>query len=137
MAEEHGHAAAAERFMRRMIGDDRWDALPERTKAQRRAEGPALVSELTSIRPPAAAPYEAEQLTMPVIAAHGTESRPHHQETARTLAAAAPLGELVVVEGAGHGVHLTHPSALADLVRLALARATSARARRRGRRRGR
>jgi pimeloyl-ACP methyl ester carboxylesterase len=123
MAGEDGHGAAAERFMRRMIGDDRWEALPERTREQRRAEGPALVSELRSIRPPAAAPYDPVQLTMPVIAAHGTESRPHHQETARTLAAAAPRGELVVVDGASHGVHLTHPGAVADLVRLALARA--------------
>ena len=116
-------AQAAERFMRRMIGADRWEALPERTKEQRRAEGPALVTELRSIRPPAPAPYDPERLTMPVIAAHGSESKPHHQETARALATAAPQGELVVVEGAGHGVHLSHPAAVADLVRRALARA--------------
>ena len=61
---------------------------------------------------------------MPVIAAHGSESRPHHQDTARALAAAAPHGELVVVEGAGHGVHLTHPAAVAGLVRRSLARAS-------------
>lgn len=123
VAGEGGEVQAAERFMRRMIGDDRWEALPERTKEQRRAEGPALVAELRSIRPPAPAPYDPARLTMPVIAAHGTESKPHHQETARALAEAAPKGELAVVEGAGHGVHLTHPAALADLVRRALARA--------------
>lgn len=122
MAEPGDAATVAERFMRRMVGDDRWEALPERTKDQRRAEGPALVGELRSIRPPAAAPYHPEHLTMPVIAAHGTESRAHHQDTARRLAAAAPRGELVVVDGASHGVHLTHPRAVADLVRLALAR---------------
>lgn len=121
---QSGDAAdAAERFMRRMIGDDRWEALPERTKAQRRAEGPALVAELRSIRSPEPAPYDPAALLMPVIAAHGSLSKPHHQETARRLAAAAPLGELVVVEGASHGVHLTHPAAVADLVRHALARA--------------
>jgi pimeloyl-ACP methyl ester carboxylesterase len=123
MAEPGDDAAVAERFMRRMIGDERWDALPERTKDQRRAEGPALVGELRSIRPPAGAPYDPELLLMPVVAAHGTGSRPHHQDAARMLAAAAPRGELVVVEGAGHGFHLTHPSAVADLVRLALVRA--------------
>ena len=114
---------AAERFMRRMIGDARWDALPEKTRQQRRAEGPALVAELRSIRPPAPAPYQPSALPMPVIAAHGSRSRPHHMETARTLAAAAPRGELVVVDGASHGVHLSHPAAVADLVRLALRRA--------------
>jgi pimeloyl-ACP methyl ester carboxylesterase len=115
-------AEAAERFMRRMVGDERWEALPQRTRDQRRAEGPALVAELRSIRHPAPPPYDPARLTVPVVAAHGSESRPHHRETARALAEAAPLGELVIIQGAGHGVHLTHPAAVADLVRRALAR---------------
>jgi pimeloyl-ACP methyl ester carboxylesterase len=119
-----GEADAAERFMRRLVGDDRWEGLPPRTRDQRRAEGPALVAELRSIRAPARPPYDPRLVTVPVTAAHGSESRAHHQETARVLAAAAPHGELVVVEGAGHGVHLTHPAAVADLVRQAVGRAT-------------
>jgi pimeloyl-ACP methyl ester carboxylesterase len=111
---------AAERFMRRMIGDERWAALPESTRQQRRAEGPALVAELRSIRPPASPPYVPADLPMPVVAAHGSESRPHHQQTARALAASVPHGELVEVPGAGHGAHLTHPAAVAGLVRRAL-----------------
>lgn len=118
-----GEGDAAERFMRRMIGDDRWESLPERTRIQRRAEGPALVAELRSIRPPAPAPFDPARLPMPVIAAHGSRSDPHHQRTARVLAAAAPKGELVVVDGAQHGVHLSHPSAFADLVRRGVDRA--------------
>ncbi len=116
---------AAERFMRRIVGDEVWASLPDRTRAQRRAEGPALVAELASLRPPHPAPYAPEALTMPVVAAHGSRSRPHHQQSARMLAAAAPRGELHVVEGADHGVHLTHPGGMAALVRRAaeLARA--------------
>lgn len=120
-ADGRSSADAAERFMRRMIGDERWESLPERTRAQRRAEGPALVTELRSIRAPEPAPYDPADLVVPVIAAHGSRSRPHHQETARALAAAVPGSELVVVEGAEHGVHLTHPAAVADLVRRAVA----------------
>jgi pimeloyl-ACP methyl ester carboxylesterase len=118
-----GAGEAAERFMRRMVGDDRWERLPQRTRDQRRAEGPALVAELRSIRPPSPAPYDPARLTVPVVAACGSESRPHHQATARALADAAPHGELVVVQGASHGVHLTHPAAVAGLVRRALERA--------------
>ena len=95
--------------MRRMVGDDRWEELPQRTRDQRRAEGPALVAELRSLRPPAPPPYDPSELEVPVVAAHGSESRPHHQQTARVLAESAPLGELHVVDGASHGVHLTHP----------------------------
>jgi pimeloyl-ACP methyl ester carboxylesterase len=121
MAEDGDHGEAAERFMRRIVGEDRWEALPERTKEQRRAEGPALVSELRSLRPPNPAPYDPSQLRMPVVAGHGSVSRPHHQQSARMLADAVPFGELVVIDGADHGGHLTHPTAFAGLVRRASA----------------
>jgi pimeloyl-ACP methyl ester carboxylesterase len=124
MASPADPADAAESFMRRMVGDERWEALPARTQAQRRAEGEALVAELRAIRSPHPAPYDPAALTMPVVAAHGTESRPHHIETARLLASLVPNGELQVVEGAGHGVHLTHPQALAGLVARAATLAT-------------
>ena len=42
-------AEAAERFMRRMIGDERWERLPSRTRAARRAEGAAMVGELVDL----------------------------------------------------------------------------------------
>lgn len=116
---------AAESFMRRMVGDERWEALPHGTRAQRRAEGEALVAELRAIRPPHPSPYDAGALTMPIVAAHGSESRPHHVDAARRLASLAPRGELHVVDGAGHGVHLTHPQALADLTARAADLATA------------
>jgi pimeloyl-ACP methyl ester carboxylesterase len=112
-------AAAAERFMRRMIGDDRWEQLPERTRAQRLAEGPALLADLYAVR--GAPPYDPAALALPIVAGHGTRSGPHHQESAVRLAELAPAGELVVVEGADHGVHLTHPAELARLARRAVA----------------
>lgn len=133
MAATGDGADAAERFMRRMIGDERWEALPARTREQRRSEGPALVAELRSIRDPDAPPYAPGAVTVPVVVAHGTTSASHHRRTARELARLVPHGELVVVEGAGHGVHLSHPAALADLARRALARAASATARGPGR----
>lgn len=111
---------AAERFMRRMIGDDRWESLPERTKEQRRQEGPALVAELRSIRRPAPAPYDPALITMPVVIGHGTRSRPHHQEGSARLADALPQGELMVIDGADHGVHLSDPAAFAGLIRRAI-----------------
>lgn len=116
---------AAERFMRRMVGDERWERLPQRTRNQRRAEGPALVAELRSIRAADEPPYVAEQLTVPVIAAHGTESAAHHRAAAEALCEHAPHAELVVVPDAGHGVHLTHPLELAALARRAIERAAT------------
>lgn len=119
-------AAAAETFLRRMIGDERWAALPERTRAQRRSEGPALVADLRSIRTPATVPYVPAELRVPVIAAYGSVGAPHYQQAAKVLAEEAPQGELHVVEGAAHGAHLTHPEATAELILLALRRAEQA-----------
>ena len=126
MTGEGDTGAAAERFMRRMIGDARWEGLPVRTQEQRRVEGAALVAELRSIRSPAPPPYDPTLIHLPVVVAHGTRSKPHHQDGTRRLAEALPNGELVVIEGADHGVHLSDPAALATLIRRAIERAEEA-----------
>jgi pimeloyl-ACP methyl ester carboxylesterase len=58
---------------------------------------------------------------VPVVVAHGSASDERHRRSAEELAAAVPNSEQAVVEGAGHGAHLTHPGACADLVRRAVA----------------
>ena len=115
-ASRHASAEdAAEQFMRRMIGDERWERLPSRTRAERRSEGSALLAELRAIR--GDAPYDPRQITVPVVAGYGTESKPYHQQAARQLAELAPHGELIVIEGAGHAAQSSHPDAFADFVR--------------------
>jgi pimeloyl-ACP methyl ester carboxylesterase len=111
---------AAEQFLRRMIGDDGWDRLPRGMRAERRAEGPTLIAEIRSLRPPFPVPFEASEITVPVLAAHGSQTRLHHKRATEELAHTAPRGELAVIEGAGHGAHLSHPEAFAALVRRAL-----------------
>jgi pimeloyl-ACP methyl ester carboxylesterase len=120
-AASEGPEAAAERFMRRMVGDRIWERLPSGTKAARRSEGEALLADLRSVRtdPP---PYDAATLSVPVVSARGTKGRPHHLEAAERLAAEAPDAELRVIPGADHGAHLTHPRDFADLVRAVVAR---------------
>lgn len=108
---------AAERFMRRMLGDRRWERLPPSTRAARRAEGPTLVAEIAQLRPPHPPAFDPGLVTVPVIAAHGTAGAGHHAEAVRTVAARAPHGRLRVLDGVGHGVHLTHPALVAGLVR--------------------
>ena len=112
-------ADVAERFMRRMIGDDRWESLPEGTRRSRRAEGPALLAELRSAHQQPA--YDPAQIAVPIFTAHGTESREHHcwaaQEVARLTGADPP----VVIEGAGHNAHATHHREFADFTRRVVA----------------
>ena len=112
---EADDADAAERFMRGILGDAVWERLPSRTRAARRAEGPALVAELADLR--RAAPYDPAAVTVPVVTGYGTLSKPYHQEAARRLAAEEPDGECVVVAGSGHGAHTSHPADFAAFVR--------------------
>jgi pimeloyl-ACP methyl ester carboxylesterase len=113
-------ADAAERFMRRMVGDRRWERLPADTRAERRAEGDALVGELRAVRRLTGPPWDPARLGMPVLLAHGSESAERHVRTTVELAELLPSATLHVVAGANHGVHLTHAEQLADLVRTAL-----------------
>lgn len=111
---------AAEWFLRRMLGDDLWERLPASMRAERRAEGPTLVAEMRSVRPPAPVPFEPAVIVVPVLAAHGTETRPHHVQATEELARRVPRGELAVIPGANHGAHLSHPDEFARLVRRAI-----------------
>ena len=94
---------AAERFMSRMIGDQRWAELPERVRAQRRSEGAALVGELTDLRNP---PWHPDELRLPVVFGYGSLGRPQHQRGMTEAAAMVPGARLVVLEECGHDAPL-------------------------------
>ncbi len=120
-AEREGTEAAAEMFVRRVIGDELWDRLPPSTRAERRAEGAALVGELVDVR--RTAPYDTAAIGIPVLLACGETGAAHHRRAAallrERLAAQATDGRVVFAEvpDTGHGIHLQNPQALADLVR--------------------
>jgi pimeloyl-ACP methyl ester carboxylesterase len=119
-------AEEAEAFMRRAIGDRFWSRLPERTRAARRAEGAALQADIASLAGPA--PYDPAAVVVPVVAACGSDTTWWHRRATAELAEALPLGEHVTVNGAQHGVHLSHPTASASLVRRAIEAGDRARA---------
>jgi pimeloyl-ACP methyl ester carboxylesterase len=119
---------AAETFLRRMIGDETWEAMPDVVKDRRRAEGPALVTELRSARlgqadldvPP---PVDLAAVRVPVVVGRGTRAKPHHRAGVDHLVAAltgAPTVELIEIDGATHGAHISHPQEFAGLVRRGL-----------------
>jgi pimeloyl-ACP methyl ester carboxylesterase len=53
-----------------------------------------------------------DELTMPALAIHGEQDLAIDLDTARWFAGALPGGELVVIDGAGHGANLTHAEAV-------------------------
>jgi pimeloyl-ACP methyl ester carboxylesterase len=119
-AMEVAPADAAEAFLRRMVGDARWEALPERTRAIRRREGTALAAELASVRSAPVPPLDPSGLTVPLLVGRGTRSSDHLRRSAEELARAVPGAELTELEGADHGAHLTHPAEVAGWARRAV-----------------
>ena len=112
-------ADEAEAFMVAAVGERIWARLPARTRADRRAEGGALRADLASLQGPA--PFDPAAVSVPVVVGCGSQTTWWHRQAAEELAAALPVAELAVVGGATHGAHLTHPSAMAELVREAVA----------------
>ncbi|MFT4617962.1 MAG: pimeloyl-ACP methyl ester carboxylesterase [Minisyncoccia bacterium] len=105
---------AAETFMRRLIGDQRWEQLPSGTRADRRAEGAAMVEEINDLRH--SAPWAVEAVSIPLLAMGGELGRPHHQRGMQWLSEQIPSADYVRLDGAGHGAPNTHPAELAMLV---------------------
>ena len=98
---------AAETFLVRMIGRERWNQVPEKTKAQRRREGRALRGELLDLR--SHVPWHAEQIVVPVLCGVGSLAMPHHVDGASRLAEMLGNARLVTIVGAGHGAPVSHP----------------------------
>jgi pimeloyl-ACP methyl ester carboxylesterase len=123
VGEREGTEAAAEQFMRSIVGDDVWERLPPTTRAQRRAEGAALVGELGGLRREAA--YDATLIDVPVVLARGEMCRDHHRIGTTVLAERLPHASTLVLGGAGHNAHTTHPDAFADFVRGVVSRSAA------------
>jgi pimeloyl-ACP methyl ester carboxylesterase len=99
-------AEASESFMIRLIGQKRWDQLPERTKSERRREGTALVGELSALR--LEAPWRPDDISCPVYAGFGSLGLPHHADAARWISEHVPMGKLIEIAGAQHAAPMTH-----------------------------
>jgi pimeloyl-ACP methyl ester carboxylesterase len=108
-------ADAAERFMRRLIGDGRWERLPSRTRAARRDEGVAMVGELTDLR--SRSPWDPARIDVPVVAVHGEQGAEHHRRAMAYLAGELRDCTVVEIAGARHFGPNTHPDAVAAIVR--------------------
>lgn len=102
---------AAEEFLVRFIGQRLWDRLPEATKQARRAEGRALVTELSSIR--AQPGFDRDRVTSPVMVGVGTRAKDYLRAGAAFLADGSDA-RLVVLEAAHHNAHSALPNEFAE-----------------------
>jgi pimeloyl-ACP methyl ester carboxylesterase len=114
----------AERFFGRMVGESSWARLTEDGRAQRRADGPALVADLRGMRGESP-PFDVTSLDVPsVFGRGGPASAAHHRRTVDWLGDNVPGAVVYEIGNAQHGAHLSHPDQFAAMVRLVVARST-------------
>ena len=118
-------AEAAERFMRRLLGDETWRRLPSRTRAARRAEGVTMVAELADLQ--AHAPWEPSRIGVPAVAMRGAGGAAHHQRSTEHLGAVLADCPVVTIDGARHFGPNSHPDAVAGVLGELVNRAASRR----------
>ena len=125
-AAEQGGPAAAELFLRTVLGDAAFERMPrafqERSKSKHveiRADSAALIA----YRPRYA---ELATVTTPVLLLGGERSAPYFRPTLEALHAALPAARLAIIPGAGHMLHAEahrrfaeHVTAFADDLGLA------------------
>jgi pimeloyl-ACP methyl ester carboxylesterase len=112
---EESPGVSAERFMRSIIGDAGWDALPLATRIQRLSEGLVLQSEFVSA---SALPlFELADVVCPVVLGRSTDAPQHRTETTTHLEAELVSAEVMMIENAPHGAHSRRPGDFAQLVR--------------------
>lgn len=113
-ATEGDAAEAAERFMRRLVGEATWDGLPERTKATRRREGSAMVGELRDLQ--ANCPWTSAEVHCPVVTSFGELGAAHHRKGMHVVHDQLPGSQLFELAGARHDAPMSHSELFAQTV---------------------
>lgn len=114
--EEQGDEAAAELFLRTVLGDAAYDRMPrayqDRAKsmaAQIRADSAALIAYKPRYE-------EMRHIKIPVLLVGGERSAPYFRPTLNALLEAIPDARLQILAGAGHMMHVEAHKKFADLL---------------------
>ncbi len=109
-------AGEVERFFRRVVSAEAWERLSEQERQSRRFDGPALVSDLGELTDRRER-VRLGEMTTPVIYAFGDgPAQAYYERLASGLESSGGTYSRRLVPGVGHGIHLSHPQTLADLV---------------------
>jgi pimeloyl-ACP methyl ester carboxylesterase len=115
-------AEEVERFFSRMVSPSAWHRLSDEGRANRRADGPALVADLSGLR--GDPPFDVMELAVPALFGRGgPTSEAHHRDGVAWLGAHVPGAAVYEIEGAQHGAHLSHPDRFAAFIRAVVERA--------------
>lgn len=104
---------AAEHFVKRMIGNDRWRDLPANTRMKLRNLGTLMVHELGT---QTSQQYRLEDIKIPVVLAVGELSGAHAQRAATVGAEEAPQAKVVQISDAKHDAPMAQSREVAAVI---------------------
>ncbi|MHB1087785.1 MAG: alpha/beta fold hydrolase [Acidimicrobiales bacterium] len=107
----------AEVFFRRMVSNSAWERLSAREQQSRRLDGPALLSDLSTLRTGGVA-FDLADLKTPTLYLHGDGViADYYRELGVRLRALNPLIDVRELANATHGAHLSSPDQLSLVIR--------------------
>jgi pimeloyl-ACP methyl ester carboxylesterase len=116
LAAASGHEAAAERFLRTVLGDTAFERMPRAFQDRAKSKWLAIRADsgaLAVYRPRYA---ELGQVAVPALLLGGERSAAYFRPTLEALRTALPAARLEIVAGAGHMLHAEASRRFAELV---------------------
>jgi pimeloyl-ACP methyl ester carboxylesterase len=111
------HAGAAEQFVETVaLGPNTWEQVPQDSQQIFIENAPTFLDEATDPDQLAFDPDRIKGFSPPSLLTAGNQSPPMFAPVVAKLSSALPNVETVVIPGAGHIPHVTHPDAYAEAI---------------------
>jgi len=101
-ADDDGPEAAAEQFLRTVLGDPAFERMPQMYRRRSMSMWPAIRSDCVALGAYRVRYPELAQVDVPVLLLGGDRSAAYFRPTLDALAAALPRARLAILAGAGH-----------------------------------
>ena len=105
LAAAQGPEAAAERFLRTVLGDVAFDRLPRAFQARSKAQWPQIRADTVALAAYRVRYAELHTVTTPIRLLGGERSAAYFRPTLDALARALPHATLTMIAGGGHMLH--------------------------------
>lgn len=116
IAAEQGGEAAAERFLRTVLGEPAFERIPRAFRARSMRMWPQIHADTVALARYRPRYAELGQVLVPALLLGGECSAPVFRATLEALARALPRARLELVPGAGHMLHAEAPRRFTELV---------------------
>jgi pimeloyl-ACP methyl ester carboxylesterase len=116
IAAHSGAEAAAERFLRTVLGDAAFERIPKAFRARSTSQWPQIRADSVALAAYAPRYRELNAVAVPALLLGGERSAPYFRPTLAALERALPAARLEVVKGAGHMLHAEAPRRFTELM---------------------